>query len=313
MSNSSTAEIKELFKDIPAERDIMEDPETAHVVIDGNKVLGLHAVPGLNVDVDELEDGVKARITVSENTLIEKQVHMCFGVTPEKGLQRIDMEVDIGAGASISVLAHCVFPNAIDVQHLMEASIHVGEKASYSYLERHVHGKKGGVKVITNAKITLEREARFKSEFVLLKGRVGKIEMEYESECGEGSVLEMIARINGTADDYIKIKEIGHLAAHATGVLNSKIALSGKARAEIYNKLTANGPYARGHVDCKEIVRENAVATAIPIVEVHDPRAHITHEAAIGSVDSKQLQTLMARGLDEEEATDLIVQGLLSG
>jgi len=53
------------------------------------------------------------------------------------------------------------------------------------------------------------------------------------------------------------------------------------------------------------------VAIAVPVVEVRDARAHITHEAAIGSVDSKQLQTLMSRGLDEDAATDLIIEGLL--
>jgi len=86
----------------------------------------------------------------------------------------------------------------------------------------------------------------------------------------------------------------------------------GDARAEVYNTLTASAPYARGHVDCKEIVQDRAVAKAVPIVEVSHPMAHITHEAAIGSVDSKQLQTLMSRGLTEDEATDLIIEGLLS-
>ena len=55
----------------------------------------------------------------------------------------------------------------------------------------------------------------------------------------------------------------------------------------------------------------NAVAKAVPVVEVNHPLAHVTHEAAIGSVDSKQLQTLMSRGLDEDAATDLIIEGLL--
>jgi Fe-S cluster assembly scaffold protein SufB len=54
------------------------------------------------------------------------------------------------------------------------------------------------------------------------------------------------------------------------------------------------------------------VARAIPVVEVRHPKAHVTHEAAIGSVDSKQLQTLMSRGLSEDAAVDLIVQGLLA-
>jgi Fe-S cluster assembly scaffold protein SufB len=47
-------------------------------------------------------------------------------------------------------------------------------------------------------------------------------------------------------------------------------------------------------------------------VQVDHPQAHVTHEAAIGSVDSKQLQTLMSRGLSEEDATEMIIDGLLS-
>ena len=62
----------------------------------------------------------------------------------------------------------------------------------------------------------------------------------------------------------------------------------------------------------KEIVKGNGIAVATPIVDVRDPKAHVTHEAAVGSVDKKQLETLMSRGLDEDEASELIIQGLLS-
>jgi Fe-S cluster assembly scaffold protein SufB len=50
---------------------------------------------------------------------------------------------------------------------------------------------------------------------------------------------------------------------------------------------------------------------AIPIVSVTDDRAKVTHEAAIGSIDRRQVETLMARGLDESEAVDVIVSGIL--
>ncbi len=50
-----------------------------------------------------------------------------------------------------------------------------------------------------------------------------------------------------------------------------------------------------------------------PIVDVRHPQAKVTHEAAIGSVDSSQLQTLMARGLDEKKAAETIIQGMLNG
>jgi Fe-S cluster assembly scaffold protein SufB len=47
------------------------------------------------------------------------------------------------------------------------------------------------------------------------------------------------------------------------------------------------------------------------VVRVTDHRAKVTHEAAIGTVDKKELETLMTRGLDEETAVDIIVQGML--
>jgi Fe-S cluster assembly scaffold protein SufB len=60
-----------------------------------------------------------------------------------------------------------------------------------------------------------------------------------------------------------------------------------------------------------EIVKDNATATAIPIVSVTNALAKVTHEAAIGSVDKRQLETLMAHGLTPEEAVDIIVKGVL--
>ncbi|MCX7680481.1 MAG: SufD family Fe-S cluster assembly protein, partial [Anaerolineae bacterium] len=66
-----------------------------------------------------------------------------------------------------------------------------------------------------------------------------------------------------------------------------------------------------GHMDCTEIVRDAAVARNIPTVVVRNDRARVTHEAAIGSVGRKELETLMARGLSEDEAVDIIIRGML--
>lgn len=82
--------------------------------------------------------------------------------------------------------------------------------------------------------------------------------------------------------------------------------------ADMSVKIYGNAPFARGHVDCVEVLTgKEAMVKAIPIVCVRDERAKVTHEAAIGSVDKKQIETLMARGLTEEEAIDVIVRGVL--
>jgi len=148
---------------------------------------------------------------VERDAVIPGQVHMCFGVLPQRGTQRIVLDIEVRSGGSVDILAHCIFPNAVDVTHLMNAEITVGDNASYRYLEQHVHGPMGGVYVVPKARVRLGRNARFDTEFELLQGRVGRIEIDYETRCGEGSSMKMLARISGRGDDRINIREVGHL------------------------------------------------------------------------------------------------------
>ncbi|MGM0568330.1 MAG: SufB/SufD family protein [Elusimicrobiota bacterium] len=304
---------QDLIRTTEEEENILEDPQVAHLFISGNEVVGARDLPGLEVKTRQIEEGVDVKIKLNENVKIEKPVHMCFGVIPETGVQKIVLNVELCRNSYIDILAHCTFPFAKDVRHIMDAEITVGEGASYKYTEKHIHSSSGGVKVYPEAKIHLKKNANFKTDFELLKGRVGLIDINYQTVCEEGSTMEMTARVDGKKDDKIRIREIGHLKGeNSTGVLITRVSLRDDAMADVYNELIADAPYARGHVDCKEIVQNNGRAKAVPVVEVNHPRAHVTHEAAIGSVDSKQLQTLMSRGLNEDEATDLIIQGILS-
>lgn len=291
----------------------LQDEQTAHLAIDLNRVASKRLVPGLQVETEELDDGVAVNIVVAEGVQINRTVHLCFGVTHEQAVQRIDMNIRLERNAAMSVLSHCIFPKAVDVEHRMDARVHIGENASYHYDEKHIHSDEGGIAVYPSAEVELEANARFATVFELVTGRVGVLDIDYGITGHEHSTLEMMSKVSGRGDDTIKINERGDLIGEgARGVLNSRVAVRDNATAEVYNKLRAMAPYARGHVDCKEIIKDNGRATAIPIVEVSHPLAHVTHEAAIGSVDTKQLQTLMARGLDEDQATELIIEGLLS-
>ncbi len=292
---------------------LKNDPTIARIEIHHNQVLGIHLVPGLQADAKETRDGIEAKIKVEKNSVIEKPIQVCFGMMPESGVQSVMLDMEIEENAKAGIFAYCVFPNAKKIRHEMDAVLKIGAGAEYSYSERHVHGAEGGVLVLPKSKVHILEGGRYATDFELIRGRVGEIDIEVETIGEAYSVSEVTARISGSGNDIIKINEISHLVGEgAHGVLMSHIALRDTARAEILNTLTASAPYARGHVDCKEIVQDMAIAKAVPIVEVNHPKAHITHEAAIGSVDSKQLETLMSRGIDEDDAVDLIIQGLLS-
>jgi hypothetical protein len=291
----------------------VNDPDVAHLVVGLNEVLSSRTVPGLDVRAEPGPDGVTIRLRVAAGTVVARPVHLCFGLLQAAGVQKIDIDLQAEEDAAVAILAHCVFPNARDVRHEMAARIHVGPRARYEYTERHIHSPAGGVVVLPRAEVRLDEGARFRTDFELIEGRVGRIEIDYEAACGPGSVLDMSARVSGRGDDRIAIRETAHLAGEgARGVLTSRVAVREHACAEVYNKLTATAAGARGHVDCKEIVQGDGTVSAVPVVEVRHPKAHVTHEAALGSVDTKQLQTLMARGLTEDQAADLVIAGLLS-
>ncbi|MFB0563985.1 MAG: SufD family Fe-S cluster assembly protein [Candidatus Lokiarchaeia archaeon] len=291
---------------------VFKDSKIAHLVVHKNRVIGSHLVNGLVLEPKETESGVDIKLMVEKGKIIENPVHLCFGVLPREGVQEINIKVIIEQGAGVRLLAHCVFPNAMKVVHKMIADIEVSDSAYYEYNEVHFHGLTGGIQVIPKAKIKVGSNSRLVTNFSLLKGRVGDFDLDYQSEILDNSILEMVAKIYGYGDDRIKIKEAGRLSGRASrGLIKSRIAVKDNAQSEVINELIATAPDARGHVDCIEIIQGNAQAKAIPIVNVTNELAKVTHEAAIGRVDKKQVETLMARGLEEERAVDLVVSGML--
>jgi len=278
-----------------------------------NRVLSADGVPGVRLKYEAKENGVIAELLIEENIKVERPVHLCFGILPEEGLQEIGLRVEVGSGAEARVIAHCVFPNAVKVIHKMDAVINIGDNARFSYGETHYHGDSGGIEVIPKAKVTLGEKAMYENTFSLVEGCVGKLDFDYEIFSGARSVAELIAKVYGKKDDFIKIAERVNLNGNdARSLIKSRVVLRDRAQAEVIGETYGNAPRARGHVDCIELVNgEQAVAKAIPIVSVTDETAKVTHEAAIGSVDRRQVETLMARGLDENEAVDVIVRGIL--
>jgi Fe-S cluster assembly scaffold protein SufB len=289
-----------------------KDSNVAHLVVHKNKIIGSHLVDGLILEPVETESGVRVRLIVKKGVRIERPVHLCFGVMPQEGVQEILMNVEIQDGSGVELLAHCVFPNAVKVVHRMAAEIEVGNRASYTYNEVHFHGQDGGIEVIPKAKIRIGNNSRLVTNFSLLQGRVGKLDLDYDTEVLAGSSMEMTAKVYGSGTDRIRIREAAHLLGEGSrGLIKSRIAVKGEARSDIVSELTAGARGARGHVDCVEIVQGRAEATAVPKVSVTHELAKVTHEAAIGRVDQKQVETLMARGLEEERAIDLVIGGML--
>lgn len=284
----------------------------ASIVINGNHVLAKNSTKGIVIETKKIEDGVYARILIKKGHKAKNPVHLCFGMLPREGKQIIRSEIIAEEGSSVKFIAHCIFPNATHIKHIMKSKVIVGRNAKVEYEETHFHGKSGGVRVIPTTFARVEEGGEYNSSFLLRSGRAGYIDIDYEVHLASCAQSMLISKIHGMGEDEIRARESIYLEGeHSSGVVKTRMALRERAKSEVVGKTVGMAAYARGHVDCTEIIMDEARAEASPVVAAYHPLAKVTHEAAIGSVDKKQLLTLMTRGLTQEEAIDVIVSGLL--
>lgn len=77
-------------------------------------------------------------------------------------------------------------------------------------------------------------------------------------------------------------------------------------------KLIGRGDNTSGFLQCDGLMISPAGAiTSVPALVAATDTAQLSHEASVGMVDSDKLEYLMATGLDEDAARDLIVRGFL--
>jgi Fe-S cluster assembly protein SufB len=75
-------------------------------------------------------------------------------------------------------------------------------------------------------------------------------------------------------------------------------------------KVTASAEGARNHTQCDSLlIGEKCGAHTVPYIEVGTPTAQVEHEATTSKIDEEQLFYCVQRGLSEEDAVSLIVNG----
>ncbi|MBC2776191.1 Fe-S cluster assembly protein SufB [Parasphingopyxis marina] len=130
---------------------------------------------------------------------------------------------------------------------------------------------------------------------------------------GENSVGEFysVALTNNYQQADTGTKMI-HLGKNTRSTIISKGISAGKSD-NTYRGLVRVGPAAEGvrnFTQCDSLLLgDQCGAHTVPYIEVKNPSAQIEHEATTSKISDDQLFYAMQRGLDEEEAVALIVNG----
>lgn len=283
------------------------------IIVSGNKVIGRNTVEGIDVKATELENGVEIWLNVKDDLVVENPIHLCTGYLKPEGTQLVLVHNKIGDRSKVKFISHCVFPSGVKFTHSMVADTEVGAGAEMVYEDTHMHSQDGGVTVEATYETKVREGGNFKNLFYLTKTRVGKLFVKMNVDLQKNASAHIESKVYEREDDYLEIDEELHLNGEgASGVAKTIVFATDRSKAKIINKAYGNAPYSKGHIECHEIIKGDSVEVGtIPELYVSNEKAELTHEASIGRVNVKQMETLMSKGLNEEEATELIIRGML--
>ena len=309
---------KEFLKSIKKYHDeafLVQEAKIPYLCIEKNKVLSSFSCPGLEIFSKKSHQEVKIKIKVKKGVKIKKPIFLCFGVLEKEGEQIILPEIILEEKSEAEILSFCTFPEARNVFHRMEAEIKLEKNAKLIYKEIHYHGEKFGTEVKANFKVFVGSNSSFKNKFVLDKGSIGKLKIFLEAKLEKESFCEILNKIIGRGkEDEVEIYDkilINGENSSSLNKLRGVMINGGKMFFKGETEATKKAKNALGHIDCQEIIiGENSMVQSTPIIIVKNPEARITHEASIGKVSQKELETLMAHGLSEKEAIDFLIKGM---
>jgi Fe-S cluster assembly protein SufB len=105
-----------------------------------------------------------------------------------------------------------------------------------------------------------------------------------------------------------------HLAPETTSVITSKSISKDNGRSAYRGlvKVIEGATGARSKVECDALLLDPISRTdTYPYIDVNEEDAWIEHEASVSKISEDQLFYLMSRGMSEEQATTMIVNGFL--
>jgi uncharacterized protein len=150
-------------------------------------------------------------------------------------------------------MAHCSFPNAVRVTHVMDGTIHIGKRATMQYAETHFHGDADGVEVRPVMRVRVDDGGTLRSEFKLIIGAVGILQLDYKADVQRDAVCEFDAKVYGKKNDKIRVKESLFLnGENARGLAKSRQAVEQPHR-NCGQRPGYNQPSRRARRECSPV------------------------------------------------------------
>ena len=242
---------------------------------------------------------------------IEKPVQSCLFLKAEKAGQNVHNIVIVEEGSELHIMTGCSTAHSTtSAAHLGITEFYVKKGGKLTFTMIHNWGENATVRPRSVG--VVEEGGVFQSNYVLLNP-VGTLQMYPAIYLnGRGAV----ARFNS----IIVTPTGSHVDTGNRVIMNAP-----ETRSEIIARTNTTGGMniarghiaghavpCRGHLECKGLILGGGQMLAIPELDATVEGVDLSHEAAVGKIAQDEIEYLMARGMDEAEATSTIVRGFLN-
>lgn len=258
---------------------------------------------------EELHGGYFIR--TEKRARVSEPVQTCLFIKGENTGQNVHNIVVVEEDSEVHIITGCATSHGVvSALHLGISEFYIKKGGRLTFTMIHNWGEEVVVRPRTVG--IVEENGVLQNNYVLLK-RVKSVQ-SYPTIYlnGPGAVARFNSVIVTPPGSHVDTGNRIILNAPDTrGEIISRTITTGGgivARGEI----VGNAVPARGHLECKGLILGGGTIHAIPELQGTRPGVELSHEAAVGKIAQEEIEYLMARGLDEDEATSTIVRGFLN-
>ena len=242
---------------------------------------------------------------------IQQPVESCLYLRTDRFAQHVHNLVVVEEGAELNLITGCAtHPGVISGLHIGVSEFYVRQGGQLTFTMIHNWGKDVHVRPRTG--VMVEAGGRYISNYIMLRP-VKSMQM-YPTVTLNGP--EAVARMQTIT--------IAHPGCELD--IGGRVILKAPhTRAEVIARTITTGgtsisrghlvglePDIKAHLECRGLILGNGMVYAVPELEGRVAGVDMSHEAAVGKIAAEEVEYLMARGLDEDEAVSTIVRGFLN-
>jgi len=246
------------------------------------------------------------------NTRLTFPVQACLFIGTQGLLQAVHNIIIAEENSELHIITGCTTHLQVSKgMHIGISEFYVKKGATITFTMIHAWAEDVEVRPRTGA--IIEEGGTFINNYICFKP-VRSVQMYPVSYLvGKDSRVRYHTLLYGSGNSFLDVG--GRVILRAKGAraeVTARAIVKDTAWINSRGHLVGEVAETKAHLDCRGLIlSDKARIHAIPELEAKAEGCNLSHEAAVGKIEESQLYYLMSRGLNEEEATALIIRGFL--